>query len=117
MKLSRVRYGVGAAAVAMSVVVLSAGPASAAGKTWYRDCAKDTKYVAKVSAHEATTTKSGGSCAGHAWVRIKVEGSSKWGTWADSNSTAKRISPVYKIVASEHKDCNCSTANKHTLKP
>ncbi|MFE7338072.1 hypothetical protein [Streptomyces griseus] len=117
MKLSRVRYGVGAAAVAMSVVVLSAGPASAASETWYRDCAKDTKYVAKVSAHEATTTKSGGSCAGHAWVRIKVEGSSKWGTWADSNSTAKRISPVYKIVQSQHKDCNCSTAKIVTLKP
>ncbi|MEV4037219.1 hypothetical protein [Streptomyces umbrinus] len=116
MSPTRVKYGVAMAATAMSVTMLAAAPASAAdSKTWKRNCARDSTYTANVSDHVATTKKSGGSCAGHAWVRIKVQGS--WGTWADSNTTATRRSPVYAIEASQHKDCNCGSANVHTLYP
>ncbi|WP_328424421.1 hypothetical protein [Streptomyces sp. NBC_00443] len=117
MTLTRVKYGAALGVAALSVTMFAAAPATAdANKTWSRNCSDDTTYVGKVSDHVATTTKkTDGDCAGHAYVRIKVQGS--WGTWASSTSTATRRSPVYKIEASQHKDCNCSTANVHTLYP
>jgi hypothetical protein len=115
--LTRVKYGAAMTVAAMSVTMLAAAPATADdSEVWKRDCSRDTTYTAKVSDHEASTKKSGGSCAGHAWVRIKVEGGS-WGPWGSSNSTATKRSPVYKIVASQHRDCDCATANLVELKP
>ncbi|MFD5334781.1 hypothetical protein [Streptomyces hawaiiensis] len=117
MTLSRVKYGAAMAVAAMSVTMLAAAPATADDSdSWKRNCSDDTTYKAKVTDHVATTTKeSDGDCAGHAWVRIKVQG--KWGKWDDSNSTATKRSPIYKIEESEHKDCNCSSANVVTLEP
>ncbi|MGN9759353.1 hypothetical protein [Streptomyces sp. SD31] len=117
MRLTNVKYGAATAVAAMSMAMFAAAPATADdSEVWVRDCARDTTYTAKVSDHEASTKKSGGNCAGHAWVRIKVEGGS-WGPWGSSSSTATKRSPVYKIVASQHKDCNCATANVYTLYP
>ncbi|WP_210578244.1 hypothetical protein [Streptomyces sp. GESEQ-4] len=117
MTLSRVKYGAAMAVAAVTVTMFAAAPATAAdSKTWTRYCGGDTRtYTAKVSDHEATTKRNSGDCAGLAYVRIKVQGS--WGTWASSSGTAKRLSPVYEIEASQHKDCNCSTANIYTLYP
>ncbi|MGW6736236.1 hypothetical protein [Streptomyces sp. NPDC055013] len=117
MTLTRVKYGAALTVAALSVTMFAAAPATADdSKTWSRNCSDDTTYVGKVSDHVATTTKKNdGSCEGNAWVRIKVQGS--WGSWANSSSTATKRSPVYKIEASQHKDCNCNTANTYTLYP
>jgi hypothetical protein len=118
MTLSRVKYGAAMAVAAVTVTMFAAAPATAAdSKTWTRYCGGDTRtYTAKVNDHEATTKRNSGDCAGHAYVRIKVEGSG-WLGWKSSTGTAKASSPVYEIVASQHKDCDCSTANVHTLYP
>jgi hypothetical protein len=119
MTLSRIKYGATAALAALSVTVLAAAPATAdASDSWTRYCGGDSrKYSAKVSDHEASTTRGRGECAGLAYVRIKVEGGG-WGPWSDGSSgTATKRSPVYKIVESEHKDCNCPTANVKSLTP
>jgi hypothetical protein len=119
MTLTRAKYGAALAVAALSVTVFSAAPATAAdSKTWTRYCGNDTRtYSGKVSAHEATTKRNSGKCAGLAYVRIKVEGGG-WGRWSDGSSgTATKRSPIYKIVASQHKDCDCSDPNIHTLYP
>lgn len=113
--MARYGYGAALAVAAMSVTMLAAAPATASSDSWYRDCRVDSKYTGKLSAHVATTVKSGGSCQGHAYVRIKVQG--KWGTWGSGSKEATRRSPVYKIEASQHKDCDCPTANYLTLYP
>ncbi|MBT3150987.1 hypothetical protein HTV45_08805 [Streptomyces sp. CHD11] len=110
---TRFGYGAGLAVAAVSLTMLTAAPATAASDSWYRDCRVDSKYTAELSAHVATTKKSGGSCEGHAYVRIMVDG--KWGTWGSGSKEATRRSPVYRIEKSQHKDCNCSTANVITL--
>ncbi|RII20715.1 hypothetical protein DSC45_02625 [Streptomyces sp. YIM 130001] len=118
MALTRAKYGVALVTAALGTTVFAAAPASATTSTWDRNCSKDTTYTATVSDHEATTKKSGnGNCQGLAYVRIKVGGGG-WGPWSDGSSgTATKLSPVYKIVKSQHKDCNCSTANYRTLTP
>ncbi|RFU88737.1 hypothetical protein DY218_00030 [Streptomyces triticagri] len=114
-KPTRTKYTVAVVTAAMAATVFAAAPASATTDYWYRDCSKDTKYTATVTKHKATTKRSGGNCQGHAYVRIKVDG--EWGKWASSTGTALKQSPVYAIQESQHKDCNCSTANVHKLKP
>ncbi|MFF0516761.1 hypothetical protein [Streptomyces sp. NPDC004250] len=117
MTRTGVKYGVALTAAALGATVFGIAPASASDSvTWSRNCSDDRTYVGYVDNHTATTTrKSDGNCTGLAYVRIKVQGS--WGTWASSSSKAARTSPVYEIEASQHKDCNCSTANIKTLYP
>jgi hypothetical protein len=110
-------YGVAITAAALGATVFVAAPASASDSvTWSRNCSDDRTYVGYVDDHTATTTrKSDGDCTGLAYVRIKVQGT--WGSWGSSSTKATRTSPVYKIEASQHKDCDCSTANLKTLYP
>ena len=117
MTFARAKYGVALAAAALGATVFAAAPASATSDSWSRNCSDDTTYKATVDAHKATTKKyDDGDCQGLAYVRIKVGG--VWGSWSDgSSSAATRLSPVYAIQESQHKDCNCSSANYVNLKP
>ncbi|MEU9919408.1 hypothetical protein [Streptomyces sp. NPDC051001] len=117
MTRTRVKYAVALTAAALGTTMFVAAPASASDSvTWKRNCTDDRTYVGYVDDHTATTTrKSDGDCLGWAYVRIKVQGS--WGTWGSSSTKATRTSPVYKIEASQHKDCDCSNPNIKTLYP
>ncbi|MBV1936469.1 hypothetical protein KUF83_07800 [Streptomyces sp. BV286] len=118
MTLTRAKYAVTLAAAALGATVFVAAPASAADShDWKRNCSDDTTYEADVDDHKATTKKKNdGDCQGLAYVRIKVGG--EWLAWSDGSSgTATKRSPVYVIEASQHKDCDCSTRNLHTLYP
>ncbi|GGV72839.1 hypothetical protein GCM10010277_86240 [Streptomyces longisporoflavus] len=117
MRLTRAKYAGALVAAALGATVFAAAPASAASDSWKRDCSDDTTYEAKVDKHKATTTKrNDGDCQGLAYVRIKVDGD--WLSWSDGSSgTATKRSPVYEIQESQHKDCNCATANYVNLKP
>lgn len=117
MTRTRAKYGVALVTAALGATVFAAAPATAASDSWKRNCSDDTTYEASVSKHKATTTKKNdGDCQGLAYVRIMVDGT--WGSWSDGSSgTATKRSPVYAIEKSQHKDCNCSTANYLILKP
>ncbi|GHH31469.1 hypothetical protein [Streptomyces lanatus] len=103
----RATYGAAIVATAMGAALLSAAPASTAesgervvNRTFTRSCG--TTYTAYRSSTEAFTAKGdNGSCEGHAWVRVKVDG--KWRSW---HHASKKVSvKVSGIQAAHHKGC------------
>lgn len=62
-----------------------------------------TRYDAYSSRTLAYTQKTGTSCDGHAWVRVKTSGG--WTNWVhnEKKATIKNSTGNYK--ASEHKGC------------
>ncbi|MFD0056656.1 hypothetical protein ACFVHR_23295 [Streptomyces sp. NPDC127168] len=90
----------------LATVLLAAAPSSAVGTSWTRSCG--TTYYAVLKAyptyHIAETSKGpNGSCAGHAWVRIKVDG--EWSAWRSDSKVARAVEDWSTIQVSQHKGC------------
>ena len=94
----------GVAVAGIGIVALAAAPASAAWTAtaeWERSCG--TTYYARAKPDEARTTKGGdGSCAGHAWLRVRT--SQGWTVWEDNRESEAEY-PSSKILESQHKGC------------
>ncbi|MCT2587189.1 hypothetical protein [Actinophytocola gossypii] len=92
-------------AVTVTMLGLMAVPAHAYGVEITRVCdGKKTTYMAYTANNGdyAYTRKSGSSCAGHAWLRVKSGG--KWGSWQHDPSKIT-IDPAKGIEVAHHKGC------------
>jgi hypothetical protein len=101
----RVTLAVGA--FAMSLNLLTAGPADAVESTvsWERSCGHE--YYGVTNPTKVSTEKSGkGSCDGHAWVR----GQRTDGTWTNwqhaSGKVTIRSESAIRYKGAEHKGCS-----------
>ncbi|MFF7164446.1 hypothetical protein ACFZBP_24335 [Streptomyces sp. NPDC008086] len=101
--LSRLRFGAVALAAAFGSLIAVGSPAAAADDHfWTRSCG--SKYYAYADNYIAWTKKySGGSCSGHAWVRVKVNGD--WTKWYHASGKMTLNNDYGEIELSEHKGC------------
>ncbi|GHF90763.1 hypothetical protein GCM10010504_69110 [Streptomyces griseus] len=105
---SRGKSMVGAVVTAVSMVALVAAPASAATADLSRTCGGvKTYYDAYSSRTLVYTQKTGTSCAGHAWVRVKTNGT--WKKWIHNNSKATISNSTGNFQGSQHKSCETCT--------
>ncbi|MEU9782866.1 hypothetical protein AB0H92_18230 [Streptomyces phaeochromogenes] len=105
---TRLKTGALLGAVAMGVTVFTASPASAATDSWTRTCnGVKTQYDAYSSRTLVYTQKTGSSCAGHAWVRVKTNGT--WKSWLHNPSKATISNSTGNYQGSQHKGCETCT--------
>jgi hypothetical protein len=103
---NRLKLGAATLAAAFGAVIAVGSPAAADDEFWTRSCG--SKYYAFSDEYTSWTKKySGGDCAGHAWVRIKVNG--KWGAWKSSASQATIENGAGNTELSQHKGCETCT--------
>jgi hypothetical protein len=102
------RIGAVAVAGAIGAVMIAGGPASATDDTITRTCnGIKTYYDAYSSRTLAYTQKTGTSCAGHAWVRVKTNGT--WKGWVHNADKATIKNSTGNYQASQHKGCEDCT--------
>ncbi|WP_143041336.1 hypothetical protein [Streptomyces indicus] len=98
----------------LAATVFAAAPASAGELTIKRTCnGVVTQYWAYSSHTLAYTQKTGTSCAGYAWVRVKTNGT--WKSWISSPTKATIKNSTGNYQASQHKGCADCTV--YTLYP
>ncbi|MEU7663459.1 hypothetical protein AB0B60_33965 [Streptomyces lincolnensis] len=109
-----IRAKLGAVAAAVGTVMIAAAPASAGETTIKRTCdGRVTQYDAYSSRTLAYTQKTGTSCDGHAWVRVKTNGT--WKNWLHNNDKATIANSTGNFQASQHK--GCADCKVYTLTP
>lgn len=110
-----IRAKLGAVAVAAAgTVMIAAAPASATEGNIERICnGRVTEYALYSSHTLAYTQKSGSSCAGYAWVRVKTNGT--WKKWVSNPDKATIKNSTGNYQASQHK--GCETCTPVTLTP
>ena len=97
----------------LATVLFAAAPSSAASFYWTRSCG--TTYYAvltnSTAGYRVAETSKGpnGSCAGHAWVRVKMNG--VWSAWRSDPKVARAY--ARSIQESQHK--GCEGCEPHTL--
>lgn len=108
--------GTAAAAFLLTTTTAAADSIITAGENnikWRRSC--NTVYFGNVGPTSAITgKKSGGSCDGHAWLRVYTY--SGWTSWVNSSTDAKISSPGGHITRAQHKGCGDCTVYSTELR-